>query len=219
MYSQRVLPELVKQYGQENISKAERGISQVNILAHALALVFSSVNYSLKGVPLVLSGSSFNAAKAMIMGNFQTEDDEEDIVSFGLDDFDISDSPRREAGWILLEGLLHLGNQWVGSKVTTLYKLWNSVFSKDMCEVNMAKITNKDSGYLEKILQEFKIKKQALSTIKCFLSRCYILLNSQLIKLISGFLTNAITFFISQEKKESIKLFKLTFPEDFLKVR
>lgn len=141
------------------------------MLAHSLALVFSSVNHSLKGVPITLSNSSFNAAKAMILGNFQTEDDEEDIVSVGLNDFDIADSPRRESGWILLEGLLHLGNQWVGFKLTTIYKLWNSVFSKDMCEVDVERVKSKDIHYLEKILVEFKIKKQALSTIKCFLNK------------------------------------------------
>lgn len=73
--------------------------------------------------------------------------------------------------------------------------------------------------YLEKILTEFKIKKQALSTIKCFLNKCYVLLNTQLIKLIAGFIINAINFFISQEKKEIVKLFKTMFNEDFLKVR
>lgn len=45
------------------------------------------------------------------------------------------------------------------------------------------------------------------------------LLNSQLIKLIAGFLINATTFFISQEKKEIISLFRTTFSEDFLKAR
>lgn len=219
VYALKVLPNLVENYSKESLRKSMTCLNQVNALAHALALVFSSVNHSLKGVPITLSNSSFNAAKAMILGNFQTEDDEEDIISVGLNDFDISDSPRREAGWILLEGLLHLGNQWVGSKVTTIYKLWNSVFSKDMCEIDVERIKNKDMLYIEKILIEFKIKKQALSTIKCFLNKCYILLNSQLIKLVAGFLVNATTFFISQEKKEIIKLFKTIFNEDFLKVR
>jgi len=46
-----------------------------------------------------------------------------------------------------------------------------------------------------------------------------VLLNSQLIKLIAGFLTNATTFFISQDKKEVIKLFDTLFHEDYLKIR
>jgi hypothetical protein len=40
-----------------------------------------------------------------------------------------------------------------------------------------------------------------------------------LIKLIAGFLTNAVSFFISQDKKEVIKLFSTVFHEDFLKIR
>jgi hypothetical protein len=158
VYSLKLMPNLVEGYSKDSIRKAMSCLNHVNMLAHALALVFSSVNHSLKGVPITLSNSSFNAAKAMILGNFQTEDDEEDIVQVGLADFDISDSPRREAGWILFEGLLHLGNQWVGSKVTTIYKLWNSVFSKDMCDIDVERIKNKDPLYLEKILTEFKIK-------------------------------------------------------------
>jgi len=150
VYTLKLIPKVSENYSKDNIKKAMSCLNQVNALAHALALVFSSVNHSLKGVPITLANSSFNAAKAMILGNFENQDystpnarnsktnssrqkdEEDDIMQYGLNDFDISDSPRREAGWILFEGLLHLGNQWVGSKVTTIYKLWNSVFSKDM---------------------------------------------------------------------------------------
>ena len=219
IYTPKLIPDVLNNYDKDDYKKSLKCINQVNMLAHSLALVFSSVNHSLKGVPIKLSNSSFNAAKAMILGNFQTEDDEEDIISVNLSEFDITDSPRREAGWILLEGLLHLGNQWVGFKVTTIYKLWNSVFCKDMWEIDVDRIKSKDVNYLEKILIEFKIKKQALSSIKWFLNKCFILLNSQLIKLVSGFLINATTFFISQEKKEIATLFRTTFSEDFMKVR
>jgi hypothetical protein len=146
VYSLKLFPKLSESYLKEDIKKAMSRLTQVNAMAHALALVFSSVNHSLKGVPISLANSSFNTAKAMILGNFESEDypmnspdkrskireEDEDIAQVGLNDFDISDSPRREAGWMLIEGLLHLGNQWVGSKVTIIYKLWNSVFSKDM---------------------------------------------------------------------------------------
>ena len=76
-----------------------------------------------------------------------------------------------------------------------------------MCNVNIKAIEEGNQRYIELILREFMIKKQALSTIKYFLNKCYILLNSQLIKLISGFLTNAITFFIAQDKKELARMF------------
>lgn len=45
------------------------------------------------------------------------------------------------------------------------------------------------------------------------------LLNSQLIKLIAGFLINATIFFIPQDKKELVALFRTVFNEDYLKVR
>jgi hypothetical protein len=70
------------------------GIDKLNNLASSLAVVFTSVNGSLEGVPLTLSNSSFNAAKSMIMGSFATEDDEEDITSLSLETIDISDIPR-----------------------------------------------------------------------------------------------------------------------------
>ena len=158
IYSFKIIPQLIDSYNKDEIKKTMKWMSQVNMLAHSLALIFSSVNHSLKGVPITLSNSSFNAAKAMILGNFQIEDDEEDIISINLNDFDISDSPRREAGWILLEGLLHLGNQWVGSKVSTIYKLWNTVFCKEMWEIDINRIKNKETLYIEKIFTEFKIK-------------------------------------------------------------
>jgi len=72
-----------------------------------------------------------------------------------LDNLDITDCQRREAGWIMLEGLLHLGNQWASFKLTTIYKLWNSVFSKDMCSLNVEKVKARDKMYIEKILLEF----------------------------------------------------------------
>ena len=104
------MPDVLNSYDKNDYKKSLKCINQVKMLSHSLALVFSSVNHSLKGVPIKLLNSSFNEAKAKILGNFQTEDDEEDIISVNLNEFDITDSPRREAGWILLEGQLHLGN-------------------------------------------------------------------------------------------------------------
>ena len=111
-------------------------IWQTNDVASTLALIFSFGN-SLDGVPLALSNSAFNTAKGMIMGIVTTEDDDEDIQSLSLEHINVRESNRRETGWILLEGLLHLGNQWVSFKLTTIYKLWNSLFCKDMCNVNI----------------------------------------------------------------------------------
>ena len=45
-----------------------------------------------------------------------------------------------------------------------------------MCVVNTVML--KENAYLEKILNEFRIKKAALSVIRCFLSKCFVLLNN-----------------------------------------
>jgi hypothetical protein len=64
----------------------------------------------------------------------------------------------------------------MGSKLSLFFKLLNSVFTRDMCNVAMLQI--KDPVYLEKVLNEFKIKKAAISTLKAFLNRCFVLLNN-----------------------------------------
>ena len=81
----------------------------------ALAALFTQVATSLRGVPIALANSTLNAAKGMILGNFHIDEDDEELFSQDLSKIDIRENPRREAGWIILEGLLHLGNQWVGS--------------------------------------------------------------------------------------------------------
>ena len=83
-----------------------------------------------------------------------------------------------------------------------------------MCTVNTSLLQN--PAYREKILIEFKIKKAALSTLRVFLSKCNLLLNQQLWKMISTFLINAISFFVNhdKEKKEIISLYKQHFSEE-----
>ncbi len=70
--------------------------------------------------------STMNAAKGMILGNWKVEDDEEEIFfSNDLQKLDLQENQRREAGWIVLEGLIHLGNQWMGSRLSLFFKLLN----------------------------------------------------------------------------------------------
>jgi hypothetical protein len=84
------------------------------------------MSHSLKGVPLALMNSTMNAAKGMILGNWKVEDDEEEIFfSNDLQKLDLQENQRREAGWIVLEGLIHLGNQWMGSRLSLFFKLLN----------------------------------------------------------------------------------------------
>lgn len=86
----------------------------LNSYSLALASVLTGVNNSFNGgVPLTLTTSSFNSAKGMILGTFKTggeEDEDELYFQNDLQKIDLSESPRREAGWIIFEGLIHLGN-------------------------------------------------------------------------------------------------------------
>jgi hypothetical protein len=83
-----------------------------------------------------------------------------------------------------------------------------------MCTVNIPLLQN--PAYKEKVLLEFKIKKAALSVLRVFLTKCNMLLNQQLWKMLSTFLINAISFFVNhdKEKKEIIALFKQHFSEE-----
>lgn len=71
-------------------------------------------------------------------------------------------------------------------------------------------------AYLEKVLTEFRIKRAALSSLRTFLLKCHPLLNTQLWKLITTFLVNAVTFFINhdKDKKDVIAIFKQYIPDE-----
>ncbi len=79
----------------------------------------------------MLTNTVFNTAKGMILGNWKPgggeEDDDE--ITFKEDLSAISDAgqenTRREAGWIIFEGLIHLGNQWMGTRLSAFFKLLN----------------------------------------------------------------------------------------------
>jgi hypothetical protein len=95
--------------------------------------------------------------------------------------------------------LLALGNQWLGTRLSTIFKLFNSVFSKEMCTI--ASVGHlKDPGFLEKVLSECAIKRAALSTLRTFLQRGSVLLNTQLWKLVGTFLIQAVTFLLNHDK-------------------
>lgn len=53
-------------------------LNNLNNQALALSCLVSGISHSLKGVPLALMNSTFNAAKGMILGNWKVEDDDEE---------------------------------------------------------------------------------------------------------------------------------------------
>jgi len=102
--------------------------------------------------------------------------------------------------------------------MTLLLQLFTSVFSHGVCQVNAVQI--KDATYQEIILQEFKIKKRAISCLRAFLIETKALLSKKHQKFAAHFAMNAIGFFFpSSEKKEIEKLLKYCFKTDLLQAQ
>lgn len=76
-------------------------------------------------------------------------------------------SSRREAGWIILQGFLYLGKDWIKSELPTILKLFKSVFRKETCFIEHGKL--KEPIYQETVLREFIIKAQAVKALKTLL--------------------------------------------------
>ncbi len=79
----------------------------------------------------MLTNTVFNTAKGMILGNWKAvsggeDDDDEFIFKEDLGNQVVDgENTRREAGWIIFEGLIHLGNQWMGTRLSGFFKLLN----------------------------------------------------------------------------------------------
>ena len=84
----------------------------------------------------MLTNTVFNTAKGMILGNWKAgsggEDDDDEFIfkeDLGKQVVDAGqENTRREAGWIIFEGLIHLGNQWMGTRLSAFFKLLNVSF-------------------------------------------------------------------------------------------
>jgi len=106
-------------------------------------------------------------AKGMILGAWQMTDTDEMSDKMDLKSVDLSQDQRREAGWILLEGLLKLGPTWVHGNSQLIHKLFRSAFSPKMCTIDTEAL--KDKKKVEIVLHEFKIKKRALACLNIFI--------------------------------------------------
>lgn len=72
---------------------------------------------------------------------------------------------RREAGWILVEGLLGLGEAWTRQNIDAILTLFYSVFNADIC-------LSQGFTKVAQILREFDLKIKALSALS-FLIKNY----------------------------------------------
>lgn len=193
-------------------------LNSLNANSSVLACLFSAATSSLQGVPIALTNTALNCAKGMVLGNWQVEDEDDEVLAkLDLQSLDWKKSQRRAAGWILIDGILYLGSQWVSSRLSLIFKLFHSVFSKEMCLVDPKEL--QEQSYQEKVLHEFKIKKAAIQALRTFLSKCSSLLNQYTWKLVGGFLSSAVSFFVDKDKKELTSLFKRRFDIEYQEAR
>ena len=96
-----------------------------------------------------------------------------------------------------MEGLVYLGNKWVGSILTTLFALWKLPFGKASCNFD-------DSLGLNLLQMEVSHKKLASSALLAFMQHNQLLLNPQVYKLITVYIMNTLQF-ESPPKKSVIR--------------
>ena len=173
----------------------------------------SKVINTVNGVPLAIAQSSLNVAKGMILGAWQVNDSDEMSEKMDLKNIDLVQDQRREAGWILLEGLLKLGNQWVQGNSQLIHKLFRSAFSPKMCTLDTAAL--KDKKIVEVVLHEFKIKKRALACLNIFIE-CNKENRNSLKLIAQQYLANINSFMLPSQ---FIDVFTRFFPSDFIKAK
>lgn len=101
-----------------------------------------------------------------------------------------------------MEQLLSFDIHWVGSKLKTIFSLWQNLFSIENPD-NLDAYKNK-----ENLENELKVRTAALKTIRIFLRKCKSLQTDHVLKLIGSYLTNFYGGFFGEEEKEKKKMEK-----------
>jgi len=157
-----------------------------------------------KAVPLALAESAMKVVKGLVLGSLVKSDLQEKdqgIMSYPVKLADVLQSnelqqSRREAGWILLQGLLHQGEAWIHQNVEVIFMLFYSVFNKDICG---------HSGFtkVSQILKEFDLKLRALEALHLFLKKFRNFIfekNKHYFKLAASMLSNCLQFLYTNSK-------------------
>mmetsp|Transcript_7475 Transcript_7475/g.11658 ORF Transcript_7475/g.11658 Transcript_7475/m.11658 type:complete len:240 (-) Transcript_7475:2056-2775(-) len=160
---------------EQQLNELEAKQRTLNTLAECMSFLLKKVRSKSKenAVPLALAESTLKVAKGLILASFtksEASEKEIGIVCYSLSlqevfksETDGSSLLRREAGWILLEGLLGLGDAWVTQNQEILLALFYSMFNKEMCAT---------SGFskVSEIIREFDLKHRALKTLHYFIT-------------------------------------------------
>ena len=152
-------------------NKAARLLDNIRTLnghATALACLFQSVPSAIKGVPVALVSTAMHAVKSLILGGqpLEAKTDEQKSQLY-LSKSNPLNNQRREAGWIILQGFLYLGKDWIKSELSLILKLFKTVFRKETCLIEHAKLD--DPVYQETVLREYVIKSHAIQALKTLL--------------------------------------------------
>lgn len=68
-----------------------------------------------------------------------------------------------------MEGLLYLGADWIQAEMSTLMKLFKTVFRKEICLIEKERLAQ--PVYRETVFMEFMIKKRAINCFKTLLTQ------------------------------------------------
>lgn len=175
------------------LTSKEQAFDPMNALI-GQCLTFSSllraINFTSTGVPMELPLVAINTAKALIVGKYHVEGVEEENID-QMEDLAIElDTARRMGGWMILEALMYLGPNWVGSHLTLLFGLLKLPFGRNACIFENPRPVV--------LISELQHKKAAGGCLLSFLENNGSLLNPQIYKVLALYLTNALQFLCPQ---------------------
>lgn len=129
----------------------------------------------------------------MILGKLGEFDQSHDISNF-----DIKSWNFREQGWIIIEGLIGLGNGWILQNLDDLLKCFQATFGKKICNLEPQRLSE-EPIYLEFFVREFKTKGKALNSLLRVLRNESI--GKKVVQCFSAYLGNATTFLLLKDTK------------------
>lgn len=103
-------------------------------------------------------------------------------------------SLKVQAGWIMMEQLLSFDIHWVGSKLKTLFGLWQQQFTYEFEDWN-----------LDNQIYNLRISVPCLKTLRSFLRKCKTLQTEHVLKLVGTYLMNFFNAFLTENEKDKWK--------------
>lgn len=155
-------------------------------------------------MPLALSESTLKVAKGLVLGNFvqsEIQEKEVGVLCYPLKLQEVLEAEeaghtRREAGWILIEGLLGQGENWVRQNIESILMALYSVLNKSICGT-------KGFTKMSQILREFDNKIRALGALSYLIKKYRSNLleeNKNHLKMVSSLLGNCLQFLFNNSK-------------------